>query len=88
MTGASGFMLRNFAPISLAKSGTDNITEMNPGLKKPLEYCQELKTELDSRGTQFFSGSNAGPLDASIFGVMAVFAPGGDNTMPFLDEAL
>jgi len=88
MTGVTGFLLRNFAPLSLAKYGADRIVRRNPGLKTPLEYCQDLQKDLDRRGSEYFNGNTAGPLDASIYGAIAIWAPGGEKTMPFMAEAL
>lgn len=88
ITGVSGWMVRNLAPLSMFKKGAEKIAESCPDLKTPLEYCKEIKEALVKRGTTYFGGNSIGPLDASIYGAIAAWAPGGDNTMPFMDLAL
>jgi hypothetical protein len=90
IVGMSGVLVRNLAPLSLAKRGAEKIATNHPALKTPLEYCTAIfQAALLKRGTKFFHGDDVpGPLDASIYGSMAVWAPGGDNTMLFMREAL
>jgi glutathione S-transferase len=88
LVGMTGFFVRNLAPLSLAKKGAENIARKHPDLKTPLEYCTILKQELDQRGGKYFHGDSVGPLDASVYGAMAAWAPGGENTMPFMVDAL
>jgi hypothetical protein len=43
---------------------------------------------LEERGSEYFHGTMAGPLDASIYGAMARWGPGSENTMSFMVDAL
>jgi hypothetical protein len=92
-SGMSGFFIRTVAPLSLARGAADRISKRTPNLQTPGDYCNRLKRELDRRGTSYFNGDDAGPLDASIYGAIAVWAPAGDGpeshqTMPFMADAL
>ena len=88
LVGMTGFVVRNLAPLSLAKKAATRIATRYPNLKSPQEYCTLLKQELDLRGGNYFNGNAVGPLDASIYGSMAAWAPGGERTMPFMANAL
>jgi hypothetical protein len=88
LVGMTGVFVRNFAPLSLGKKAAARITARHPDLKSPQDYCTVLKQELDRRGGEYFHGNKIGPLDASIYGSMAAWAPGGEKTMPFMADAL
>ena len=86
-----GVFVRHFYPraIEYARVRADKITNQNPELKSPLEYCTILKKESEERGSEYFHRTTPGPLDASIYGAMARWWPGSEiPTMSFMADAL
>mmetsp|Transcript_72417 Transcript_72417/g.204710 ORF Transcript_72417/g.204710 Transcript_72417/m.204710 type:complete len:256 (-) Transcript_72417:79-846(-) len=86
--GVTGFLVRHLAPFSLAQRAADGLREKHPHLKEPAEYCRDLRQELDERASPFFAGQQPGAVDASLFGALAVWAAGGEYSMPFATEAI
>lgn len=86
--GITGFLVDNVVPFSMASRNADRLTVQHPHLQQPLDYCIQLRRELEARGTPFFAGERAGVLDASLYGALCVWAAGDGQTMDFAKEAL
>ncbi|KAK3285781.1 hypothetical protein CYMTET_6621 [Cymbomonas tetramitiformis] len=88
LTGLTGLLIRNLAPLSYGKEAAARLSKRYPNLRQPGEYCLELQRILDVRGTPFFAGTRPGAIDASAYGALCAWASGGENTMPFAKQAL